>query len=209
MPKDRVSAEKLFVKFGNNYFLKYMSKIGKKPIKIPQGITVNLTPNGGAGTSVEVIGPKGTLTQVVKPSIKVKIENGDLLFEYKDPLNNALQGLYRSLVSNMIYGVEKGWNKGLELKGVGFRAQVSGDKLILTIGFSHPVDFLIPEGITISVTENKINVTGIDKQVVGNTAAKIRDLKPPEPYKGKGIRYIGEIVRKKAGKQALKAGGAA
>jgi len=131
-----------------------------------------------------------------------------LQLENKKQTDSALLGLYRSLLSNMVYGVTTGWSKGLELKGVGFRAQVAGEKLSLNIGFSHPVEFIIPKGIIITVNESKILINGIDKQVVGEVAAKIRRFRPPEPYKGKGIRYIGEKVRKKLGKQAVKMTGA-
>ena len=186
-----------------------MSKIGNKPIKILAEVKIEIKDLGSSGQEILVTGPKGTLTQVVKPGITIKQENDNLIVVAKNSALSAMQGLYRSLIFNMVYGVTTGWNKGLELKGVGFRAQVSADILILTIGFSHTVEFPIPKGINITVTENKINVTGIGKQEVGEVAAKIRSLRPPEPYKGKGIRYIGEIVRKKAGKQAVKIGGAA
>lgn len=185
-----------------------MSKIGNKPIHIPEGVTVTISSAATPMYEVKVTGPKGNLSQDVKQAVKVRQDNGNLVFEIKKPESGALQGLYRSLVDNMIKGVTVGWNKGLEMKGVGFRAAVTGDKLVLTIGFSHPVEYKIPAGVTITVAENKINVTGIDKQLVGQTSAEIRHFRPPEPYKGKGIRYIGEIVRKKAGKQAVKAGAA-
>lgn len=185
-----------------------MSKIGKKPIKIPNGIIITISPDG-KGQAVTVTGPKGTLAQKIRPEITIRQENDSLFCEYKKPTDNALQGLYRSLIANMVYGVSQGWNKGLELKGVGFRASVDNDKLVLTVGFSHLVNYSIPKGIAITVAENKINVSGIDKQLVGEVSAKIRAVRPPEPYKGKGIRYIGEIVRKKAGKQAVKVGGGA
>jgi len=185
-----------------------MSKIGNKPIHIPEGVTVAISSANTPMYEVKVTGPKGVLTQDVKQAVKVREDNGNLIFDIKKPEHGALQGLYRSLVDNMVKGVTVGWNKGLEMKGVGFRAAVTGDNLVLTIGFSHPVEYKIPEGVTITVTENKINVVGIDKQLVGQTSAEIRHFRPPEPYKGKGIRYIGEIVRKKAGKQAVKAGAA-
>lgn len=185
-----------------------MSKIGNKPIHIPVGVTIDISESKMPTYEVKVTGPKGILCQEVKQAVRVRLDQNSLIFDIKKPENGALQGLYRSLVDNMVKGVTVGWNKGLELKGVGFRALVNGDMLILTIGFSHTVDYKIPTGVTITVAENKINVTGIDKQLVGQTSAEIRHFRPPEPYKGKGIRYIGEIVRKKAGKQAVKAGAA-
>jgi len=180
-----------------------MSKIGKKPIKLPKEITYSIS-----GQEVTITGPKGTLTQKIRPEITIKQEGENLQIENKKSTNTALQGLYRSLLANMVQGVTEGWSKGLELKGVGYRAQVSGEKLSLNIGFSHPVEFPIPKGITITVSENKILINGSDKQQVGEVAAKIRRFRPPEPYKGKGIRYIGEKVRKKLGKQAVKVAGA-
>lgn len=185
-----------------------MSKIGNKPIHIPEGVAINISSGNTPTYEVKVTGPKGTLLLEVKQAVKVREDKGNLVFDIKKPENGALQGLYRSLVDNMVKGVTVGWNKGLELRGVGFRASVEADKLVLTIGFSHPVVYKIQNDITITVAENKINITGIDKQSVGQAAAEIRHFRPPEPYKGKGIRYIGEIVRKKAGKQAVKAGAA-
>lgn len=183
-----------------------MSRIGKKPVKIPEGVTVN-----EANGNVTVVGPKGSLSFTFRPEIKISAAgtqvNVDRVAE--TPKAKALHGLSRTLLDNMIFGVTQGWNKGLELVGVGYRAEVFGADLILNVGFSHPVNFPAPEGITFIVNENtKINVSGADKQLVGETAAKIRRIRPPEPYKGKGIRYVGERIRRKAGK-AVKAVGAA
>lgn len=174
-----------------------MSRVGKKPIKIPEGITVNIN-----GNSVVVKGPKGELVEKFKPEVIISVENGQIILRVKgkNQFSNSLHGLYRSLIANMIYGVVTGWNKGLELTGVGYRASVSGNNLILNVGFSHSISFPVPAGIIITVKENKINVSGVDKQLVGETAAKIRRIKPPEPYKAKGIHYIGEKIRRKAGK---------
>lgn len=158
------------------------------------------------GKIVSLTGPKGSLTQAIKPAVDIKIEDNTVFLSNKKPEDHVLTGLYRSLLANMTIGVDKGWNKGLEIKGVGFRASVLENKLILTVGFTNPIEYIIPKGILIDVVENKINVSGIDKQLVGQAAATIRGFKPPEPYKGKGIRYIGEKVRKKAGKQAVKVG---
>lgn len=185
-----------------------MSKIGKKPITIPDEVKVNLENKPEGKQEITVTGPKGSLSQIIRPGIKILIEENHLGVSTNDPQKKALHGLYRSLIANMVAGVTTGWHKALELKGVGFRAAVTENKLVLNIGFSQPIEFSIPQGTNISITENKINITGIDKQLIGETAAQIRRLKPPEPYKGKGIRYVGEIVRKKAGKQAIKAGAA-
>lgn len=182
-----------------------MSRIGKKPITIPEGVTVEI-----AGNLVKVKGKTGELSQEVKGKIKVTTDGNKVLVESKEEgrSNKAMHGLYRSLIQNMVWGISKGWNKGLEMVGVGYRAQVTGDKLILNVGFSHPVEFVLPKGIKAEVKENKINISGIDKQLVGEIAAKIRRIRKPEPYKGKGIRYIGEVVRRKAGKAAKAVGGA-
>jgi len=183
-----------------------MSRIGAKPIKIPEGVTVNKD-----GNAVTITGPKGTLTSSFRPEIAINIDGNTIFVERRSetPKAKSLHGLTRTLVENMVFGVTKGWNKGLELIGVGYRAVVEGGTLVLNVGFSHQIKFPAPAGITFTVTENtKIDVSGIDKQLVGETAAQIRRIRPPEPYKGKGIRYIGEVVRRKAGK-AAKAVGAA
>ncbi len=183
-----------------------MSRIGKKPVKIPEGVTVKTE-----GHMVTFVGPKGELSLTIRPEISVKVEGSDINVDRtsETPKAKSLHGLTRTLVQNQIMGVSTGWNKGLELIGVGYRAVAEGGNLVLNVGFSHQVHFPAPEGITFEVTENtKINVRGTDKQLVGETAAQIRRVRPPEPYKGKGIRYIGEAVRRKAGK-AAKAVGAA
>ncbi len=161
--------------------------------------------------TVSSSGPKGSLTMKVRPEIKVTVEGTHILVERvaETPKAKALHGLTRTLVENLVMGVDKGWNKGLELVGVGYRASLEGTTLVLNVGFSHQVKFPAPEGITFELIENnRINVRGIDKQLVGETAAQVRRIRPPEPYKGKGIRYIGEVVRKKAGKAAKAAAGA-
>lgn len=181
-----------------------MSRIGKKPVKIPSGVTA--TVNNGL---LDVTGPKGNLKVQLRPEVKVTIGGSDALVERVSETAKAksLHGLSRTLVENAILGVSQGWNKGLELVGVGYRAETNGTILTLSVGFSHQVKFPAPEGITFEVLDNiRINVKGIDKQLVGETAAQIRRIRPPEPYKGKGIRYIGEVVRKKAGKAAKAAG---
>ncbi len=183
-----------------------MSRIGKKLIIIPESVTVNVT-----GNDVLVKGPKGELTQKIKGKIIVNVKDDKISVENKieGRSNKAMHGLYRSLIQNMVWGVSKGWNKGLELSGVGYRAAVAGNKLTLNVGFSHQVDFPLPSGIIAEVKENRINIMGIDKQLVGETAAKIRRIRPPEPYKGKGIKYVGEVIRRKAGKKAAAATGPA
>lgn len=183
-----------------------MSRIGKKPVKIPEGVTVKTE-----GRLVLASGPKGELSLNVRPEIEIKISNNKILVERvaETPKAKALHGLTRTLVENLVMGVDKGWNKGLELVGVGYRASLEGTTLVLNVGFSHQVKFPAPAGITFEILENnRINVKGIDKQLVGETASQIRRIRPPEPYKGKGIRYIGEVVRKKAGKAAKAAVGA-
>ena len=181
-----------------------MSRIGKLPVAVPSG--VNVTLDDGA---VTVKGPKGELRQaILAQSVSVKLEEGKVIVERKGDArtHRAAHGLTRTLIANMVEGVSKGYRKSLEIQGVGFRVAKSGERLNLSLGFSHPVVFEPPKGIALSVEgQNKIHVEGIDKQAVGQVAAEIRGLRPPEPYKGKGIRYAGEVVRKKLGK-AGKAG---
>jgi large subunit ribosomal protein L6 len=182
-----------------------MSRIGNAPILIPSGITVEKTEG-----KVVVNGPKGQLELTFSPEITVEVLQDQVLLKRKNEQKKvkALHGLYRSLIANMVKGVNEGWSKGLELVGVGYRAQSSGDKLTLVVGFSHPVEISAPVGITFEVRDNtKVFVTGIDKHLVGQVSASIRAIKPPEPYQGKGIRYAGEYIRRKAGK-AGKAGAA-
>lgn len=180
-----------------------MSRIGKLPVAVPSGVDVKI--NDG---EVSVKGPKGELSQRVLEFVTLKLEDGKVLVERKGDAkeHRSAHGLTRTLVSNMIEGVSKGFRKSLEIQGVGYRAAKSGEALNLTLGYSHPVSYSPPKGITLSVEgTNKIHVDGIDKQQVGQVAAEIRELRAPEPYKGKGIRYSGEVVRKKLGK-AGKAG---
>jgi len=176
-----------------------MSKIGKQKISIPEGVEVMV----GQGL-VKVKGLKGELEQKIKPPIEVVVEGGSVrvVSKKKAKQARALWGLYRSLIFNMVLGVSKGWNKGLELVGVGYRVKSEGKKLFLSVGFSHLVEFELPEGVEAEVKKTKINIFGIDKQLVGEVAARIRKIRPPEPYKGKGIRYVGEVIRKKPGKAA-------
>lgn len=182
-----------------------MSKIGEKPIQTANNIKVTVE-----GQKVIVEGPKGTLSFEAKPEIKISLLDGKVNVERKndDRQSKSLHGLTRTLISNMIIGVDKGWSKGLELSGVGYRASVEGNILVLSVGFSHQVRFELPTGISAAVVENKITISGADKQLVGETAAQIRRIRPPEPYKGKGIKYLGERIRRKAGKTAKALGAA-
>ncbi|MGD8400301.1 MAG: 50S ribosomal protein L6 [Bacillota bacterium] len=180
-----------------------MSRIGRKPIVIPQGVQIEVAAN-----TVKVTGPKGVLTQTVHPEIKVIQENDMLRVERPsdDKLHRSLHGLTRSLVANMVVGVTNGFTKALEINGVGYRAAIQGKNLMLTMGYSHPVEVKPLPGIEFEVPAvNRIIVKGLDKQVVGQMAAQIRSVREPEPYKGKGIKYETEVIRRKAGK-AGKAG---
>ena len=178
-----------------------MSRIGKKPVHVPDKVKVNLT-----GSLIKLTGPKGTLEHTIHPDMTVTIKGAELTVARPSDLkkHRALHGLTRALIQNMALGVSQGFSRQLQIVGVGFRAEVKGKALILYLGFSHPTIVLPPAGVSVSVEpkENKITIEGIDKELVGQTAAKIRSLRPPEPYKGKGVRYVGEQVRHKAGKTA-------
>lgn len=178
-----------------------MSRIGRNPVPLPSGVKVQLD-----GSSVTVTGPRGTLSHQVAGDITVREEGNVLLVERPDDerRNRSLHGLTRTLVNNMVVGVTTGFSKDLEIVGVGYRATPKGPGTIeLALGFSHPVSVDAPEGVTFEVpAPTRITVRGSDKQVVGEVAARIRKLRPPEPYKGKGVRYVGEVVRRKAGKAA-------
>ncbi len=179
-----------------------MSRIGKQPITIPAGVTVTID-----GLLLHAKGPKGELSQKIHPQVLVTQQDGVLTVTIKDEddkSQRALWGLFGSLVNNIILGVTEGFSKQLDITGVGFKAAVAGGNLVLNVGFSHQVNFPVPKGIEIKVEGNVITVTGIDKQLVGETAAQIRKIKKVEPYKGKGIKYVGEVVRRKAGKAAAK-----
>ena len=175
-----------------------MSRIGKQPIQIPEGVDVKVDSN-----LVLVKGPKGELSQKLVPDIEIKINDKEILVELKKGKNTAIWGTYRSLLANMIKGVNEGFEKKLIFEGVGYRASVDNKKLILNLGYSHPIEMDAPEGIEFKVEKNTITVSGIDKQLVGEVAANIRAKRKPEPYKGKGIRYEGEIIRRKLGKKAV------
>jgi large subunit ribosomal protein L6 len=177
-----------------------MSKLAKKPITIAEGVSISQE-----GSSIKVSGGKGDLSFVIPLGIEVKIEEGLAKVQLKDKKSVDLKpalGLTRSLIANMIQGISKGFEKKLELSGVGYRAQVSGKDLTLSVGFSHPVKITADEGLDFAVAENIITVSGIDKEKVGNMAARIRDVRTPDPYKEKGIKYMGERIRRKVGKAA-------
>ena len=177
-----------------------MSRIGKKPIEIPEGVTVDVKPG-----RVSVKGPKGELAQAVSPAMRIEQSNRTLTVERPTDRgeHRALHGLTRSLIANMVEGVTRGFVKRLEIQGVGYRARLQGKQLELMVGYSHPVSVTPPDGIEFEVPQpTEVIVRGIDKQLVGEIAARVRKQRPPEPYKGKGIRYAGEHVRRKVGKRA-------
>lgn len=179
-----------------------MSRLGKLPIELPQGTQVKIE-----GAFIVVKGPKGELKEKMHSAVKVDIAEKQVLVDVKDRENKkerALWGLYRSLLNNMVVGVNQGFSKKLEINGVGYKANVSGNKLNISAGYSHVVEFFLPAGISAVVEGNTITVSGIDKQLVGETAAQIRKIRKPEPYKGKGIKYSTETLRRKAGKTAAK-----
>ena len=179
-----------------------MSRIGKKPVEIPKGVTVNLE-----GQLIKVKGPKGELHRNIHPLIKTEIVEGEIKFSRPDDLkeSRALHGLTRALIQNMIIGVTDSYKKTLEIVGVGYKAELKGKNLLLNIGYSHPIYFMPPDGITLQApTQTQIVISGIDKQLVGMVASKLRSIRKPEPYKGKGIKYSDEQIVRKAGKTAGK-----
>lgn len=178
-----------------------MSRVGLKPISLPDGVTVTAQPD-----ALRVSGPKGELETPIPPGISAVAEDGAVRFERADDnkQTRAYHGLARALAANAVTGVHAGFERKLQIEGIGYRAKMEGKSLVLALGFSHPVDFPVPEGIEISVEDqNKITVRGIDKQRVGEISAQIRRLRPPDPYKGKGVRYADEIVKKKVGKSGV------
>lgn len=178
-----------------------MSRIGKKPVEIPKGVDVKVN-----GRFLKVKGPKGELSWEHPEKMKVKVEEGKAVVERPDDSKSsrALHGLTRSLLMNMVTGVSEGYRKDMEIVGVGYKAQVQGNKIVFALGYSHPVEYVLPEGIKAEVDKKQIQLTlqGIDKQQIGQAAADIRRLRPPDSYKGKGIRYAGERIKLKAGKAA-------
>ncbi len=180
-----------------------MSRIGKKPIEIPQGVEVSIK-----DSIVKVKGGKGEIEQVIPVGVFVESKDGQIVVSIKEQSkkNSALWGLIRALLQNAVIGVSQGFEKQLEIIGVGYKANMKGDKLLdLAMGFSHPVEMSVPEGLQVKVEKNIITISGINKEKVGQLAAKIRAVRKPEPYKGKGIRYLGEKVRRKEGKKAATA----
>lgn len=178
-----------------------MSRIGRKPITVPAGVTVELN-----GQYVKVNGPKGSLELTILPGIMIEQDSGIITLSKKveTPETGRSYGLMRTLVDNMVVGVSQGFTRALEINGVGFRAAVSGNIITLSLGFSHPVIFKLPAGIDAKVEKNIVTLSGFDKQLIGQVAANLRALKKPEPYKGKGIKYVEETIRRKAGKTATK-----
>jgi len=182
-----------------------MSRIGKKPVVIPSGVKVEKK-----DLVLTVTGPKGTLTMALHPKVEVAVSEKEVVIDVKNKENKrerALWGLFRALVQNLVDGVTKGFEKKLEVNGVGFKVAVQAGKLVMSLGFSHPVEVVIPKDLTVMVDKNVITVSGADKQKVGQFAAEIRELKKPEPYKGKGIKYIDEVIQRKAGKVVKVVGG--
>ena len=183
-----------------------MSKIGKLPVKIEQGVNVEIS-----GQLIKITGPKGTLEKTMPKEVSAEIVDGFVIVKKKGNSKFAasLYGTFRSLIKNMVEGVSKSYTKQLELIGTGFRAEVAGKTLTLTVGYSHPVKIEAPDGISFKVEKMIVTVEGADREVVGQTAAVIRAVRPPEPYQGKGIKYTDEVVRRKPGKAAAKAAGGA
>lgn len=179
-----------------------MSRVGKLPVKLPSGVEVKID-----GQQLRIKGPKGSLQRDINPLVSVTLENGQIVVK---PLEDSLKargmwGLYRTLLRNMVTGVSQGFKRVLEINGVGYRAEATGKALKLTLGFSHPVEFPLPEGVSAAVEKNTvITLTGIDNELLGQTAATIRAFRPPEPYKGKGIKYAEETIRRKVGKAGVK-----
>lgn len=178
-----------------------MSKIGRQPIKIPEGVNVELD-----GQVVKIVGPKGEMVRRLPHGVAIELRDREILVSVKGVGKTAmsLHGTYRSILASNVKGVTEGWSKQLELVGTGFRAEVLGKTLSLTVGYSHPVKIEAPEGITFKIEKMVITVEGVDKEKVGQVAANIRAVRPPEPYKGKGIKYVDEVIRRKPGKAAAK-----
>lgn len=178
-----------------------MSRIGKLPVEIPQGVKVNLD-----RLVVSVEGPKGKLQQTIDPLVEVEVKDNQVVVQRKNDTKRAraYHGLYRKLVSNMVVGVSTGFSKTLLINGVGFRAEVKGKALVLNLGYSNPIEYLFDNDIDIAVDNNKITVSGVSRERVGQVSAEIRSIRPPEPYKGKGVRYEDEYVRRKVGKSGVK-----
>lgn len=178
-----------------------MSRVGKKPIPLPDKTTVDVKDG-----TITVKGQKGVLQQTLHPEVALSIADGqvNVIIEGESKKRRALQGLFRSLVANMVTGVTSGFERSLEINGIGYRAETKGNNVVLNLGFSHPIDFPLPDGISATVEKNILKLSGIDKELLGRTAASIRDFRPPEPYKGKGVKYVEEHIIRKAGKAGAK-----
>jgi large subunit ribosomal protein L6 len=179
-----------------------MSRIGRKPIAVPKGVTVKIE-----GNTVAVQGPKGKLDTQLPPGIRMEQQNGHLVAIRQDDSQSAVHGLARALVNNAVEGVTKGWSRDLEIVGIGYRAELKGKgTVVFSLGFSHPIEYPLPSGIevTVDAKQTKLTVSGIDRQKVGQVAAEMRGLRPPDPYKNKGVRYAGERLKKKVGKTGAK-----
>lgn len=178
-----------------------MSRVGKLPINIPQGVSVSIGDGG-----IEVKGPKGVLNLALHPAISVIVDNNILSVTPSEETRTSRQqhGLRRTLLANAVHGVTKGFEKSLDVIGVGYKVNVQGNTIVLNVGYSHPVNFVLPDGIVAKVENNKVTISGCDKQAVGEVAAQLRRVRPPEPYKGKGIKYTDETIRRKAGKSGGK-----
>lgn len=178
-----------------------MSRVGKKPISIPDNAKISYD-----NRVITVQGEKGTLKRTVHPDVDLKIEDKILsvTLDKETRINKALQGLTRSLIANMITGVSKGFDRQLEINGIGYRAELKGKSIVFNLGYSHPINFDLPDGVSATVDKSIVKLTGIDKELLGHTAAAIRRLRPPEPYKGKGIKYVEERIQRKAGKTGTK-----
>lgn len=178
-----------------------MSRIGKKPIQIPKGVTVDLKED-----VLSVKGPRGGLQRKIDPMVSLQMDDNQILISVneKSRETNALHGLYRALIANMVTGVNDGFDKVLEIVGIGYRAELSGNVVTFHLGYSHPIKYELPKGVEAKIEKAKITLSGIDKEVLGMTAAKIRSFRKPEPYKGKGIRYADEYIKRKAGKTGAK-----
>ena len=182
-----------------------MSRIGKEPVAIPQGVNVNIS-----GNTVSAKGPKGQLSMVVRDEVNVAVQGSEVKVTRRGETREArsLHGLTRTLISNMVTGVSEGFEKKLEIVGVGYKADAKGRSVTLNLGFSNPIDYKLPKGIDVKVDkQTSMTVSGADKQLVGQVAAELRGFRPPEPYKGKGVKYVGEHIRRKAGKAGKAVGG--
>ncbi len=174
-----------------------MSRIGKRPVAVPKDVQINLKDG-----KISVKGPKGTLERVLPNGVVVAVKDGNVNVtrQGNDGPSRAKHGLTRALINNMVTGVTKGFERKLEINGVGFRAEVKGPLLTMALGFSHPVNFSLPKGVTASVDKNVVSLSCVDRELLGATAAKVRELRPPEPYKGKGVKYVEEVIKRKVGK---------